>query len=101
MNRVIEKAQPCLPEPPAPDVRTDEDLLLTYRSTKDRGAFEELVGRYEAELYSYLRNFLSDAQMAEDAFQTTFLQIHLKCDQFEAGRRVRPWLYTVATNHAI
>jgi RNA polymerase sigma-70 factor (ECF subfamily) len=39
--------------------------------------------------------------MAEDAFQTTFLQVHLKCDQFDPGRKVRPWLYTVATNQAI
>ena len=39
--------------------------------------------------------------MAEDVFQSTFLQIHLKKDQFEEGRRVRPWLYTIATNQAI
>jgi RNA polymerase sigma-70 factor (ECF subfamily) len=39
--------------------------------------------------------------MAEDAFQATFLQVHLKCDQFESGRRFRPWLYTIATNQAI
>jgi RNA polymerase sigma-70 factor (ECF subfamily) len=80
---------------------TDEDLLLAYRNRGDRRAFDELVHRYEAELYSYLRNYLGDAQMAEDAFQTTFLQVHLKCGQFEPGRKVRPWLYTVATNQAI
>ena len=39
--------------------------------------------------------------MAEDAFQATFLQVHLKCERFEPGRKVRPWLYTVATNQAI
>jgi RNA polymerase sigma-70 factor (ECF subfamily) len=39
--------------------------------------------------------------MAEDAFQATFLQIHLKCDQFEEGRTFRPWMYTIATNQAI
>ena len=39
--------------------------------------------------------------MAEDVFQATFLQVHLRCDQFEEGRRFRPWLYTVATNQAI
>jgi RNA polymerase sigma-70 factor (ECF subfamily) len=39
--------------------------------------------------------------MAEDAFQGTFLQVHLKSDQFQEGRRVRPWLYTIATNQAI
>ncbi|MBN1911955.1 MAG: RNA polymerase sigma factor [Pirellulales bacterium] len=80
---------------------TDEDLLLAYRNRGDRHAFEQLVHRYERELYNYLRHYLGDAQMAEDAFQTTFLQVHLKCDTFEPGRRVRPWLYTIATHQAI
>jgi RNA polymerase sigma-70 factor (ECF subfamily) len=60
-----------------------------------------LVHRYERELYNYLRHYLGDAEMAEDTFQAAFLQVHLKCEQFEPGRRVRPWLYTVATNQAI
>ena len=39
--------------------------------------------------------------LAEDAFQASFLQVFLKVEQFEVGRRFRPWLYTVATNQAI
>jgi RNA polymerase sigma-70 factor (ECF subfamily) len=80
---------------------SDEELLSVYRRTGNRQAFAELVHRYERELYSYLRRFLNDGVLAEDAFQGTFLQVHLKCDQFEEGRKVRPWLYTVATNQAI
>jgi RNA polymerase sigma-70 factor (ECF subfamily) len=80
---------------------SDEKLLLSYRSEPDGGVFEELVHRYEKELYGYLRHYLGDADMAADVFQQTFLQVHLKCDQFEPGRKVRPWLYTVATNQAI
>lgn len=80
---------------------TDEELLLAYRKSGDASLFEELVRRYERELYSYLRRYLGDAEMAEDAFQATFLQVHLKCDQYEPGRAVRPWLYTIATNQAI
>lgn len=80
---------------------SDEQLLRSYRDQADRLAFAELVRRYERELYSYLRRYLGDAGMAEDAFQSTFLQVHLKCDQFEEGRKFRPWLYTVATNQAI
>jgi RNA polymerase sigma-70 factor (ECF subfamily) len=76
-------------------------LLLSYRKDGDREAFEELVHRYERELYSYLRRYLGDASLAQDAFQSTFLQVHLKCKQFEQGRPVRPWLYTIATNQAI
>lgn len=81
--------------------RTDEELIAVYRDRGDRGAFDELVRRYERELYSYLRRFLNDAAAAEDAFQATFLQVHLKCDKFEPDRKVRPWLYTIATNQAI
>jgi RNA polymerase sigma-70 factor, ECF subfamily len=81
--------------------RSDEALLLAHRDAGDRAAFGELVHRYERELYSYLRRYLGDAVMAEDAFQATFLQIHLKAQQFEPGRKVRPWLYTIATNQAI
>ena len=80
---------------------TDEHILIEYRQTGDRELFAQLVYRYERELYTYLRRYLGDAQMAEDAFQGAFLQVHLKCDQFQEGRRFRPWLYTIATNQAI
>jgi len=48
-----------------------------------------------------LRPDLGDDTLAEAVFQNTFLQVYLKSSQFEAGRPVRPWLYTVATNQAI
>lgn len=84
-----------------PGQLSDEALLLRYRDSRDREAFAELVHRYERELYSYLRRYLGNAEMAEDAFQRTFLQVHLKGDQFDEDRRFRPWLYTVATHQAI
>jgi len=81
-------------------VRRDEELVLDYAATGNRLAFEELVRRFEREMYSYLRSHLGDAQLAEDAFQATFLQLHLKCRQFTPGRPLRPWLYTIANNQA-
>jgi RNA polymerase sigma-70 factor (ECF subfamily) len=87
---------------PLPVLATsDEELLLCYRNTGSREAFEELVRRYQRELYSYLRRYTGDAVLAEDAFQATFLQLHLKCDQFDATARLKPWLYTIATHQAI
>ena len=83
------------------DRMTDEELLLEYRLTGSSAMFEALVKRYERELYNYLRRFLNNQVLAEDAFQATFLQVHLKCGLFDADRKVRPWLYTVATNQAI
>ena len=106
MNSIIEQNRTDADYHDPPDERaskeqTDEQLLLSYREDGDGMVFEQLVQRYERELYNYLRHYLGDAQMAEDVFQTTFLQVHLKCKKFEPGRKVRPWLYTVATNQAI
>jgi RNA polymerase sigma-70 factor (ECF subfamily) len=80
---------------------TDEELIGRVRREDDTVAFETLVHRYEHELFSYLRRYLGSAEMAEDVFQATFLQVHLKKENFEDGRRFRPWLYTIATNQAI
>jgi RNA polymerase sigma-70 factor (ECF subfamily) len=81
--------------------QSDEQLLHEYRTSQDSAVFTELVSRYQRELYNYLRRFLGDAVLAEDVFQTTFLQVHVKRELFESGRKFRPWLYTIATNQAI
>jgi RNA polymerase sigma-70 factor (ECF subfamily) len=82
------------------DTLTDEELLRRIQRGDDAG-FGVLVRRYERELYGYLRRYLGDAHLADDVFQNTFLQVYVKSDQFEDGRPVRPWLYTIATNQAI
>ncbi len=85
----------------APGTRTDEELIALYRENRDRGIYELLMRRYEREIFAYLRRYCGNAEMAEDAFQGTFLQVHLKCHQFDLSRRFRPWLYAIATNQAI
>jgi len=83
------------------DGDADEDLFRRFRTRADESAFERLVHRYETELFGYLKRYLGSAEMAEDVFQATFLQVYLKKEGFDEGRRFRPWLYTIATNQAI
>lgn len=80
---------------------SDEALLVAYREQNDRLLFNQLMERYQREIYSYLRRYMGSTELAEDAFQGTFLQVHLKCQQFDRSRRFRPWLYAIATNQAI
>lgn len=79
---------------------TDEALLAEIREG-DRRAFTELLGRYERELYGYLRRYLGRDDLAADVFQNTFLAVFAKARQYEPGRPARPWLYAIATNAAI
>lgn len=91
---------PFGPIPPSGDL-SDEELVARYRVHRDATDFEHLLRRYERELYTFLRRFLGNSQHAEDVFQGTFLSVHLRIDQFEPGKRFRPWLYAIASNKAI
>ncbi|WP_165221544.1 RNA polymerase sigma factor [Aquisphaera insulae] len=79
----------------------DEVLMSRYRDEGKESLFNELVRRYERELYRYLVRYIGDANLADDVFQNTFLQIHLKRGLFEDGRPFRPWLYSIATHQAV
>lgn len=83
------------------DRLADEDLLSRYRDEADPEDFNELMRRYQRELYRYLSRYLGDASLADDVFQNTFLQVHLKRGLYEDGRPVRPWLYSIATHQAV
>lgn len=80
---------------------TDEELLSRYRDSGRAEDFDSLVHRYENELFRYLVRYTGDRALAEDVFQNTFLQVHLKRALYENGRPVRPWLYSIATHQAV
>ena len=80
---------------------TDEELMSRYRDDGPEAVFTELVHRYERELYRYLARYLGDPTLADDVFQNTFLQVHLKRGLYENGRPFRPWLYAIATHQAV
>jgi RNA polymerase sigma-70 factor (ECF subfamily) len=97
-SRINNRAFVELPDPLT--VCSDEDLLARFRRGQTE-AFGVLLRRYERELYGYLRRYLGDGNLADDVFQNTFLQLYTKSGQYEPGRPVRPWLYTIATHQAI
>ncbi len=99
MNRP--PSQPAAGQPSSAQQPSDEELLRRYCHQGDQAAFEELIRRYQRELFGYLCRTMGNPTAAEDVFQGTFLQLHVKCRQFDPGRKVRPWLYRIATNQAI
>jgi RNA polymerase sigma-70 factor (ECF subfamily) len=80
---------------------SDEELFLEYRATGRQEHFAALVHRHEQGLCRYLGRYLGNQELAEDVCQRTFLQVHLKQETFKEGRRLRPWIYRIATNQAI
>ena len=78
---------------------SDEQLLANYL-VGDAPAFADLIRRYQQELFAFLQRFVSDASIAEDLFQETFVQVHRNARNFDPERRFRPWLFTIAANKA-
>ncbi|MBC7834446.1 MAG: sigma-70 family RNA polymerase sigma factor [Phycisphaerales bacterium] len=79
--------------------RTDEELVQAYREGED-AAFPTLIRRHHADLLRFLVRLTGNAAVAEDAFQETFLQVHLSAESFDTTRRFKPWLFTIAANKA-
>jgi RNA polymerase sigma-70 factor (ECF subfamily) len=77
--------------------RSDEELVSAYRGG-DAAAFEELVRRHHDDLIRFLIRLTGNRAVAEDAFQDTFLQVHVSADTFDTSRRFKPWLFTIAAN---
>ena len=85
----------CLPmSGAAPD---DEALFQGY-AAGDRAAHRALIERWSPILLRVMRRGLWDAQEAQDLVQQTFLHVHRARHDFERGRKVRPWLMTIAMN---
>lgn len=79
---------------------SDEWLMKGYLEGHE-SCLAALIRRYERELFSYLRRLTANTALAEDVFQNTFMQLHVKRHMYEEGRPFRPWLYTIATHQAI
>jgi RNA polymerase sigma-70 factor (ECF subfamily) len=78
---------------------SDEALFERYRRG-EREALRTLIERHQPDLMRFLYRLVGEQAGAEDVFQDAFLQVHLSADTFDAERRFRPWLFTIAANKA-
>src|ERR1700694_6189447 len=80
-----------------PQDMTDEELLAAYQQG-DAGAFELLLRRHRAPLFSFLLRMLGDRERAEDLAQEAFLRIVKGAQAWEHRARFQTWLFTIARN---
>lgn len=82
---------------------SDRELLGRFSgrpgAEADR-AFEAIVDRYGSLVLAVCRRAISDEQIAEDAFQATFLVLALKAGSIRRRESLGPWLHGVAARIA-
>ncbi|TNF24352.1 MAG: RNA polymerase sigma factor [Deltaproteobacteria bacterium] len=69
-----------------------------YVAHGDRAAFEAIFQRYAKRLHGLFMRQVGSREAAGDLVQQTFLHFHRARADFKGGRKVRPWLYTIALN---
>lgn len=84
---------------PDKEANKQEDLaLLDKIKGGDFNAFERIVKKYEARIYSHCLKFLRNQEDAEDVLQETFLQAHRALESFRGESAFSTWLFKIATN---
>jgi len=76
---------------------TDEQLMQAYVAG-DANAHRALFERLAPVLLHVARRQLRDEAEAEDVVQRAFLAVHRARNDFRAGAKVRPWVFTITMN---
>lgn len=76
---------------------TDAELIRAYKNG-DTKAFEEIMEKYKAPIYSYLMKMVRSKDYADDLFQDVFLKFIKNIKSYNEEQKFSNWIYTVAHN---
>ena len=80
----------------------DRELVHLFRKKDDQLAFQELMNRHQAKIYSYIYSMIQNRETANDIFQETFTKVITKMDDTynEQGKWIA-WVMRIAHNATI
>src|ERR1700756_4902325 len=96
IGRRMGAIQPKLGEPVS-----DELALVQAAKRGDVGAFEELVKRYDRNVFRIAQHITQNREDAEDVVQEAFLKAYGNLNQFQEQSKFYTWLVRIAVNEAL
>jgi RNA polymerase sigma-70 factor (ECF subfamily) len=87
-----------------PNVRepvSDELALVRAAKRGDVQAFEELVKRYDRNVFRIAQHITQNREDAEDVVQEAFLKAYGNLEQFQEQSKFYTWLVRIAVNEAL
>jgi RNA polymerase sigma factor (sigma-70 family) len=77
-----------------PPSTSDAELILAFQKG-EATAFDRLLERYQASLYTFILRMVKERTTAEDLFQETFLRVLRALPSYEEKGRFSSWLFGI------
>jgi RNA polymerase sigma-70 factor (ECF subfamily) len=76
----------------------DEKELIKRIVKGEKRYFREIIDKYKNVIYNHSRNFLRNAQEAEDVTQEIFINIFNNLKRFRGDSKLSTWIYRITVN---
>jgi RNA polymerase sigma-70 factor (ECF subfamily) len=83
------------------DAATDEMTLVHAAKRGDVSAFEQLVKRYDRNVFRIAQHITQNREDAEDVVQDAFLKAYENLDRFQENSKFYTWLVRIAVNESL
>jgi RNA polymerase sigma-70 factor, ECF subfamily len=83
------------------DSTSDEMVLVQAAKAGDVGAFEQLVKRYDRNIFRIAQHITQNREDAEDVTQDAFLKAYQNLRSFQEQSKFYTWLVRIAVNEAL
>ena len=74
----------------------DDELLAIRCQLGEATAFEDLIARWHAPLWSFVRRLVGNDDSAREIFQDVWVRVIRGIPQLRDGSKLRPWLFGIA-----
>jgi RNA polymerase sigma-70 factor (ECF subfamily) len=92
---------PTIKQVNEPEPVTEELALVNAAKAGDMGAFEDLVRRYDRNVFRIAQHITQNREDAEDVVQDAFLKAFQNLGQFQGQSKFYTWLVRIAVNEAL
>jgi RNA polymerase sigma factor (sigma-70 family) len=81
---------------PAPHHPADDELLAIRCQLGEPAAFDDLIARWHAPLWSFVRRLVGNDDEAQEIFQDVWVRVIRGLPRLRDGAKLRAWLFGIA-----
>lgn len=82
------------------NINNDAELIRQFKNGDIRG-YNEIVRKYQQQVYWVIRKMVLDHDEADDITQEVFIKVYSALNEFREESNLFTWLYRIATNYSI